>query len=81
MSSHQSSSHQSSSRAPVNKYEEAKVLSVRATQLARGAEPKIQVKPGMSNLQIADLELTMGVIPVRVAVVDTENAGQPPQES
>lgn len=50
----------------MNKYEEAKVLSVRATQLARGAEPKVPVKHGMSNLDIADLELTTGVIPVRV---------------
>lgn len=49
----------------LTKYEKARVLGVRAKQLAMGAPPLVEVPKGITNpLEIAKLELEAGVIPI-----------------
>ena len=48
----------------LTKYEQARVLGVRATQLASGAAPYVQLtKPAISELIVAEMELAAGKLP------------------
>ncbi|MGB9729252.1 MAG: DNA-directed RNA polymerase subunit K [Thermoprotei archaeon] len=49
----------------LTRYEKARILGARATQLAMGAPPLIEVPPNVKNpLDIAKLELEKGVLPL-----------------
>mgnify|MGYP001219480574 CR=1 FL=1 len=53
-------------RNKITKYELPNVIGKRATLLAYGAEPNIEVKPGMSVIDIAEAELNKGMLPLMI---------------
>ena len=47
----------------ITKYEKARVLPIRATQIAHGSKPKVELPKGMIDpLEIATLEFEKGVL-------------------
>lgn len=52
------------SRPVITIYERTLLIGKRATQIANGAIPNIEVKPGMSIIQIAEEELKQRKIPM-----------------
>ncbi|MEM4348568.1 MAG: DNA-directed RNA polymerase subunit K [Candidatus Anstonellaceae archaeon] len=52
--------------ASLSKFELARILGARATQLSFGAPPLVEVKPGQTSIEVAKAELEAGVIPLVV---------------
>jgi len=51
-------------RQPLTRYERARIIGGRALQLALGAFPLVEVKPGDTPIDIAERELEAGVLPI-----------------
>ena len=51
-------------RQPLTRYERARIIGGRALQLALGAFPLVEIKPGDTPIDIAQRELEAGVLPV-----------------
>lgn len=53
--------------AKLTKYEKARILGLRATQISKGAKPTVEITEGMTDaLKIAEKELKFGNIPLIV---------------
>ena len=50
----------------LTKYEKARLLGLRATQLANGAEPTVDPRGMYDPLKIAEKELELGTIPIKI---------------
>lgn len=51
-------------RQPLTRYERARIIGGRALQLALGAFPLVEVKPGDTPIDIAERELEAGALPI-----------------
>ncbi|MCX8197301.1 MAG: DNA-directed RNA polymerase subunit K [Candidatus Micrarchaeota archaeon] len=50
----------------LSRFELARIIGARATQLSYGAPPLVEVKPGQTSIEVAKAELEAGVIPLVV---------------
>ena len=51
---------------PINKYEKARLIGQRATQLSKGSAPMVDVKGMTDALKIAEKEYNLGKIPLNI---------------
>lgn len=51
---------------PITKYEKVRVIGLRATQIANGSKPLVDVENMIDPLQMAEKEFNCGKIPINI---------------